>query len=136
MSQDEIDFAATRRATDEQLAARIAAIRQGQDIDALVPFAKAYLGLFREIDPALAPATRLLMVASPEVADAVLTGFDRVLRRSDIAPPCDIVAAGDRAYCEAFGYVMLAGMDRRAARSLDQAIAYGWTTIVQMDFRD
>ena len=122
MSQDEIDFAATRRATDEQLAARIAAIRQGQDIDALVPFAKAYLGLFREIDPALAPATRLLMVASPEVADAVLTGFDRVLRRSDIAPPCDIVAAGDRAYCEAFGYVMLAGMHRRAARSLDQAI--------------
>ena len=102
----------TRADNDERLAAQHDVIRTAEEIEALEPFAKAYLGLFLEIDSTFEPEQRIRFIASDDLADAVIQGLSGSLQNIKTIPtPFDIgksMAADDRLE---IGYVILVGMD-------------------------
>ncbi|MDZ7660805.1 hypothetical protein [Thiohalophilus sp.] len=112
MSDSDNTFAQARRDNDERLLGQLDTLRNGEDMQILEPFARAYLGMFYEIDDGLAPADKMAILANREVSDAVLAGFVAALQRDDIPPPYEI--GGRLAKDESIpgGYVVLAGMDR------------------------
>ena len=113
-----LDFELTRSENDEKLLPQIESIRSGENFQALVPFAKAYLGLFYVIDSELAAEEKIALLASKELADAVLDGFKTSLLRADIATAEQIgeATANQNEYAE--GYVILAGLDLIAKHSM------------------
>lgn len=102
----------TRADNDERLAAQHEAIRTAQATDALEPFAKAYLGLFLEIDSTFEPEQRIRFIASNDLAEAVMQGLSIVLLNLKVVPtPSEIgkcMATEERLE---IGYVFLVGMD-------------------------
>jgi len=102
----------TRVENDERLANQHDAIRNAETIEALEPFAKAYLGLFLEIDSTFEPEQRIRFIASDDLADAVIQGLSVALHNlKSIPTPFDIgkkMAAKERLE---IGYVVLVGMD-------------------------
>ena len=50
----------------------------------LIPFAKAYLGMFYVIDKALAEEDKVKLLANTELAEAVLAGFVAILNREGL----------------------------------------------------
>ncbi|MBN4080170.1 hypothetical protein JYT31_00760 [Beggiatoa alba] len=101
----------TRLENDERLGDQLEIIRQGKDLRALEPFAKAYLGLFLEIDSTFKPEQRIRFIAGDELANAVMEGFSIVLDREWFASAAEIgkkMAEDDRLE---IGYVVLVGMD-------------------------
>ena len=117
-----MDFNKIRQSTDAKLAGRVDALRAGEDVAALESFAKAYLGMFLEIDDDVAPPARVALLASEPYASAVLDGFVAVLDRTDIPTPADIgrALAADRLL--AIGYVVLAGVERRASEEPERVL--------------
>jgi len=112
MSDSDNTFAQARKENDERLLGQLDTLRNGEDMQVLEPFARAYLGMFYEIEERLAPADKVAMLANREVSDAVLAGFVAALQRDDIPLPYEI---GDRLAKDesiSAGYVVLAGMDR------------------------
>ena len=79
-----LDFELTRRENDEQLLPQLESIRSGENFHALIPFAKAYLGLFYVIDSELAAVEKIQLLANKELAEAVLDGFKASVLRDDI----------------------------------------------------
>lgn len=111
-----MDFDEARARADDKLGGRIAAIAAGRAPEVLDPFAKAYLGLFLEIDDALPRDDRVRLLASEPLAEALLSGFEALLQRDDLPDPARIgqrLARGER---YPLGYPVLAGVERRLAR--------------------
>lgn len=123
MSDSDYTFVQARQDNDARLLERLDDLRSGSDMQVLEPFARAYLGMFYEIDDNLEPADKVALLANNQVRDAVLDGFVAALQRDDIPQPYEI---GDRLGKEESlpgGYVVLAGMDRlqqTAPESLEQ----------------
>jgi hypothetical protein len=107
-----VDFSQVRRENNQQLAGKVEQIRSAKAQSVLEPFARAYLGMFYEIDNHLDCDERVELLASPEIANAVLQGFETTVINQAPATPAEIgeeLAAGKEL---AEGYVILAGMDR------------------------
>lgn len=137
-----VDFAKNRRENDEKLLPRIEAIRSGQAFDALEPFARAYLGLYFEIDASLTPEQRVAQLANPELQQAVLEGFANAIQHTSSIPSIETIALAQqqgKAFGE--GFIVLAAMDRLSPQqwddipehSLQAAIAFHYTVTVFHD---
>lgn len=113
-----LDFELTRLENDERLLSQITSIKTAENIQLLIPFAKAYLGLFYVIDSELTATDKVSLLANSELADAILEGFLSSLS-SDEIPSVEKIghaAAIKKEYSE--GYVILAGLDLIAKKSL------------------
>ena len=117
-----MDFGITREENDLQLMGRIDAIRQGEDIEVLESFARAYLGLFYDIDNQIAPAERIDLLANPELAESIRAGFIATLQRSDLPSVKAIVTACHAEENLSIGFVVLAGMDLLAKSDRPQIL--------------
>jgi len=118
-----LDFELTRSENDEQLLSQLALLETAENIRVLIPFAKAYLGMFYVIDAELDAKEKVKLLANEKLANAVLKGFEASLLRTDIAS----VEAIGHAMAEqkeiAEGYVILAGLDLVASKSNDAVAA-------------
>lgn len=114
-----MDFELTRSENDERLLPEVESIRTAENIQALIPFAKAYLGLFYVIDSELAANKKIKLIANNELADAVLQGFEASLFHKEINSVESIghAMAEQKEFPE--GYVILAGLDIMAKKSLE-----------------
>lgn len=110
-----MDFAHTRQENDEALLGRIDAIRGGTDLEVLEPFAKAYLGLFYDIDSHVAPAERLDLLANQELALAIKEGLVNILQKADLPSPQEIARASLTQESLSIGYAILAGVSLYSA---------------------
>lgn len=113
-----MDFELTRCENDERLLSQTESIKRAENIQTLIPFAKAYLGLFYVIDSELAAKDKVKLLANSELADAIFDGFVSVLS-IDNFPPIEKIgqaAAEKKEFAE--GYVVLAGLDLIAKKSL------------------
>ncbi len=103
--------AETRAENNKQLAGQHTQIRSGKNTDILEPFAKAYLGLFLEIDNTFSPEQRIHFLVSDDLAEAIIEGLVNVLSSNRFPTPAEIgkkMADGERFEV---GYIVLAGMD-------------------------
>lgn len=112
-----MDFAYTRQENDEQLLGRLDAIQSGLDLEVLEPFAKAYLGLFYDIDSRVPSTERIGLLANPELATAIRAGFIAALQRPDLPACTAITPQCPDQPTPPLAYVILAGMDMLATRS-------------------
>ncbi|MDR9436206.1 MAG: hypothetical protein RI563_04975 [Thiohalophilus sp.] len=111
MSDSDYTFEQARKENDERLLGQLDTLRNGADMQVLEPFARAYLGMFYEIEDAIAPADKVAMLANQEVSEAVLSGFVAVLERDDIPTPYEIGDQLSKQESSPAGYVVLAGLD-------------------------
>lgn len=105
------DHEVTRLENDRTLLPKIDDIRQGKDIESLARFAKAYLGMYLDIDNNIPPQERIVILANPQLADAIRSGFEAVLERGDFPDMDEIANAMMDEEPSAIGYVLLASLD-------------------------
>jgi len=102
----------TRLDNDARLINKHESIRNARDINLLEPFAKAYLGLFLEIDSTFTPEERIRFIASEPLSDAVIQGLSVALNNLNNLPAISDIGkkmvAGERLE---IGYVVLVAMD-------------------------
>ena len=113
-----MDFELIRKENDELLLSQIESIKTGENIQALIPFAKAYLGMFYVIDSELEAKEKVKLLANSELAESIFSGFLVCLEQSDLPSVTEIghAAASKKEFAE--GYVILAGLDLVAKKSL------------------
>jgi len=113
-----LDFEATRLENNTKLLPQIDALRSGEDINVLVQFAKAYLGMFYVIDSAIPAEEKINLLVNEELAGAILQGFVAYTSKNTLPSVQDIGQnlAENKDYNE--GYIVLAGMDLIAKKSL------------------
>ena len=113
-----MDFELTRSENDETLLSQIDSIKTAENIQVLIPFAKAYLGMFYVIDKELPEKEKIKLLANDALADAIICGFLSSLNYKEL-PSIEKIAyakAEQKEYAE--GYVILAGLDLVAKKSL------------------
>lgn len=113
-----MDFELTRSENDERLLSQLESIKSADDIQVLIPFAKAYLGMFYVIDKSLAEKEKVKLLASTTLAEAIFEGFISSLELDNLPSIENIghARAEQKEYTE--GYVILAGLDLVAKKSL------------------
>ena len=113
-----MDFELTRFENDETLLSQIDSIKTAENTQVLIPFAKAYLGMFYVIDKELAEKEKVKLLANDELAKAVFCGFLSSLnsKKSPSIEKIGHAKAEQQEYAE--GYVVLAGLDLVAKNSL------------------
>lgn len=113
-----MDFELTRHENDEKLLAKIESIKTAENIQVLIPFAKAYLGMFYVIDARLPAKEKVKLLANSKLADAIFEGFISSLNRKDL-PSIDKIGHALAKKDEfAEGYVVLAAMKLIVENSL------------------
>jgi hypothetical protein len=124
-----LDLEQTRIENDRRLAGQLPEIRSGRASETLAAFAKAYLGLYLDIDNGLDPEDRVGLVASERLTEAVLEGFEASLARSDLPRPSEIAEGMSHSDPFPVGYSVLAGLDRLYRRSPGGVMALPDTTL-------
>jgi len=124
-----LDFEQTRAENDELLLGKIDRVASGTDVDALEPFARAYLGLFLDIDSNIAPRDRIALLANPTLAAAVVDGFAAALERLELPTPAEIGTALVRGEPFIQGFIVLAGMDIVSQRAPSAMLDLGDKTL-------
>lgn len=114
-----MEFEQTRQENRERLLPRMQEVRDGSAMDLLEPFAKAYLGLYLNINSAVAPEERVRCLLEPAMADEVLAGLDTALTTLALPPPSVIGAAQAQGDSLVEAFIVLAALDRREAQGLD-----------------
>lgn len=104
------DKAVERQQNDVSLLPRLEEIQAGQAVEVLARFAKAYLGLFLEMDNSIAASQRIAILANPALATAIWQGIAAVLQRGDLPDAQDIATSMQREQPLDVGYVILAGI--------------------------
>ncbi len=113
-----MDFELTRSENDEALLSQIDSIKTAENIQVLIPFAKAYLGMFYVIDKEFPEKEKINLLANDALADAIIGGFLSSLNCKKL-PSIEKIAHAkveQKEYAE--GYVILAGLDLVAKKSL------------------
>ena len=105
-----MDFSYTRAENDQNLLARSEAIRKGEDLQVLEPFARAYLGLFYDIDNQLVPSERIDLLANSELSTAIKQGLCNLLHRADMPGIDAITQANLKQENLSIGFAVLAGI--------------------------
>ena len=113
-----MDFELTRSENDERLLPQIDSIKTAENIQVLIPFAKAYLGMFYVIDKELPPKEKVRLLANDDLASAIFSGFLSSLNKADLPTVEEIGHAMVDKKEFAEGYVVLAGLDLITRRSL------------------
>ncbi len=113
-----MDFELTRAENDEILLSKIESIKSAKNIEILIPFAKAYLGLFYVIDSGLAAKEKVRLLANDKLSEAVFSGFLAGIRLEDLPSIESIGHAMAEKKEFPQGYVILAGLDLVAKKSL------------------
>ena len=115
-----MDFEQTRFENDERLLEQIESIKSAENIQVLIPFAKAYLGMFYVIDSELAEKEKVKLLASETLAEAIFAGFLNSLNLESL-PTVEKIGHA-KAQKEEFseGYVILAGLDLLTKKSFKQ----------------
>ncbi len=100
----------TRFENDQLLLPVINKIKSGQNIEQLERFAKAYLGMYLDIDNTIPPQHRIKILANPSLAEDIITGFDAVLNQAVFPSVQEIT---DSMFTEERpeGYILLAALD-------------------------
>ncbi|MDH5180228.1 MAG: hypothetical protein OEZ39_07360 [Gammaproteobacteria bacterium] len=106
-----MDFASTRHENDAKLLSRLDGIRSGRDLEVLEPFAKAYLGLYYDIDSRIPANERVGLLAGPDLSEAVHAGFVAALQCSDLPAGGEIAGQSHEHKSQPLAFVVLAGMD-------------------------
>lgn len=101
----------TRIDNDRTLLPKLDAIRDGQDVESLERFAKAYLGMYLDIDNTIPPQDRIVILANAALADAIRQGFEAVLNRGNFPDEITIADAMMNEQPLAIGYILLAALD-------------------------
>ena len=116
----------TREENDNRLASQHDSIKNAENREALEPFAKAYLGLFLEIDSTFEPEQRIRFIASDKLANAVLQGIATIVLQGHLPTAEDIgkqLAADNRFE---IGYVVLVSMDLLLKEYNDPTVAFSY----------
>ena len=113
-----MDFELTRSENDETLLSQIDSIKTAENIQVLIPFAKAYLGMFYVIDKELPEIEKVKLLANNDLTDAIISGFLSSLNRKELPSIEKIGHAKSEQKEYAEGYVILAGLDLVAKKSL------------------
>ena len=117
--------ASTREENDKRLANQHDALSRAESLALLEPFAKAYLGLFLEIDSSFSPEQRIRFIAGDALANAVIQGLTAVVTQPAVANIYDIGKKMAGAERLEVGYVVLVSMDLflRQHQTPDEAFA-------------
>ncbi|MCG6976104.1 MAG: hypothetical protein LJE56_06775 [Acidiferrobacterales bacterium] len=119
----EQNFDQIRARNDASLMPEIEAVRSGTAVHALEQFARAYLGMYMNIDVDLSPVDRVATLANPELVDAVLEGFGAAATTVPLPDAAEIASARARGNEHPMNFIALAGMDLLAERAMDEALA-------------
>lgn len=114
-----MNFEQTRFDNDQRLLEQVDSIESAKNIHALIPFAKAYLGMFYIIDSELAEKEKVRLLASERLAEAIFTGFINSLNLENL-PSVEKIGqakAENKEFQE--GYAVLAGLDLLTKKSFD-----------------
>ena len=121
---NEVEFAKTRDDVEARTSTRHDEIRAGQALDILMPYAKAYLGLYLDIDNRNEPGHRVHLLAPDDLTDCIFAGFRATLNNTDLPDAYTIgqqMAVGNRM---ANGFVVLAAMHlRQEEEGMDSVMA-------------
>ena len=105
----------TRIENDQLLLPVIGEIKSGQNIEGLERFAKAYLGMYLDLDNTIPPDHRVELLANPQLASDIKTGFEAILKKDSFPGAQQIANSICRAsgFSEELpeGYVLLAALD-------------------------
>jgi len=124
MSQPpEPNFDQVRAQNDASLMPEIDAVRSGTAVNALEQFARAYLGMYMNIDVELSPVERVAVLANPALVEAVLDGFIEAATTVALPDAAEVAAARARGNEHPMNFIALAGMDLLAERAMDEALA-------------
>ncbi len=93
------------------LEGRLAEIEQGTAIDALEPFAKAYLGMFEDIDSHIPAEERIYLLVDEPLAAPVTDGLVNAVQVQRLPAPAEIAAMLIKEDRPGIGYIALAGFD-------------------------
>ena len=107
------DFEQARYSTHEKLVGKLDELSQGKDIKSLESFAKAYLGMYLDLDKSLLPDERVRLLADDDILDSIWAGFDAILHDQPLSSPEDIGRMYARDQRMPQGYIALAAMDRQ-----------------------
>jgi hypothetical protein len=122
MEQTPIKFSEMRERNDASLLPQIAAIRSGQSTHALEQFARAYLGLYMNIEITLTPRERLALMANRELRDAVLEGFANTVTSAPLPAVEEIAEARARGQEQPINFIGLAGANLLAEQSPESVL--------------
>ncbi|MFO7602450.1 MAG: hypothetical protein R6X06_01400 [Gammaproteobacteria bacterium] len=90
---------------------RLEEIRSGKALDALEPFAKAYLGMFYDIDSNIPPAARLYLLVDEALVAPIVSGLVAAVMQHHFATPAQIALALSHDEQLGDGYIALAGVE-------------------------
>ncbi|VAW99074.1 hypothetical protein MNBD_GAMMA23-2370 [hydrothermal vent metagenome] len=103
----------TREENDQRLVNQHQALSQAKALELLEPFAKAYLGLYIEIDSIFSPEQRIRFIAGDALADAIMQGLSRVIELDEFPTATEIGEKMAKDERLEFGYVVLVSMALR-----------------------
>lgn len=106
-----MDLQQTCVENNQRLGPHLKSIAEGQMTDALVPFAKAYLGLYYQLDNSVPPRLRVASLASIQLADAIMQGMQSLLQEGSVASPEQIGRNYLDGEGQGLGYVLLAAVE-------------------------
>ena len=110
-----MDYEKARSSTHEKLSGRLGDLACGKDLKSLQSFAKAYLGMYLDLDKALEPDQRVSLLADENDINSIWSGFDALLCKPMPTPEqIGAVYANNERMAE--GYVILAALDRHFRR--------------------
>ena len=90
---------------------RLNELRAGSAIDALEPFAKAYLGMFYDIDNNIAPEARIYLLVDKTFVEPIISGLKTALQQQVFSAPDKIADSLVNDERLTLGYIALAGLD-------------------------
>ena len=90
---------------------RLGELGDGTALDIIEPFAKAYLGMFYDIDNNISPKDRLYLLVEEEYVEPIIKGLIAALQQNEFSTPETIADALVRGEQISQGYVALAGFD-------------------------
>jgi hypothetical protein len=105
------DHEGTRVENDRNLLPKLAEIRNGHNKESLERFAKAYLGMFLDIDNNIPPHDRICILANETLAQGVLQGFEAILVQGEFPDEAAIADAMMDERPITIGYILLAALD-------------------------
>ncbi|MDH5182416.1 MAG: hypothetical protein OEX12_00880, partial [Gammaproteobacteria bacterium] len=123
-----MDLQQTRVENNQRLTPHLKDIAQGQMIDALEPFAKAYLGLYYQLDNSVAPRQRVAALANDDVVGAIMQGMQTRLQEGDA--PSAVQIGEDYLDGEGigYGYVLLAAVEEHCGEDSRRVLLLNETT--------
>jgi len=121
--------AATRHENDQLLHGQIDDITNGHAIDTLARFARAYLGMYLDIDNSVPPRQRIELLANPELTAAVLQGFSNTLEHGQFPEPQTIADSLVDETPLDIGYIVLAGLNILVSENPDKILPLPDTTL-------